>query len=1045
MSQNIFLRATLRQPLRSIFLIALLGLIAFAFTGKTVEYLIVQRETARLGSYYRSIGSLQLTDNSQNWDVTGGADLIKTSAYLAYQDRRRMSSGVMAGLYNSDYDGSNSENSGPNADLFKGITTNNFWFYGRLQTRKEIRPTFGVDPNMAGYALTFDVDEVVSGYPERVQPGQPLTLLFLIEDHEDALPVIEALQEGQRYFIRGWFDLYFTPNPSWENADSNLQIRSLDGDGLWYLPLEGNATVDWSDPALSAAKNELDIAEQNQHALSILTSADMSAMPDTQPSSHLYYLLDGRWLNHEDDLQGRKAIVIQTDFAQRRGLRIGDSITMNLRGLKQPGIHAGYITGDEDRQNWRSYPTQPETFEIVGIFSANVGLDPNLAFIPGSTMPIACESQQGGLDYPRYSFVLRSSQDQDAFIQENQDQLAALGLRLNFVENNGLNFWAGVTPLRRSASAGVEIYGLALLLVLVALIFLYLHQLRRDYAILRALGVPRVEANRQVLFPMMLFGGIGVLAGGLAAWEYALQKAAQSLTSLPTPEGLMPSASLNPAYLAGLVAIILILLSLITWAGTQWVARRPVLELLQGEAGQKAPKNKPVSQTGPAVVAARPELAHSGGPGRAASLPGVSVSSNSTARHAARVNRPAWAALAGYAGRRIRRSGLRSALSLAVAAGLVFVLGWMQWTIEKNRAEVNRLYDTTVVEADILQKNAGVGFAQGYGLVSQDTVEKVLRSGYVQSAYLVAASTRIYTNETSGEAEPAVEAVIGINQAERYFSGTLQGAVVRYAPGWDAGLFSRSWTLEDIGKQAVPAVFPRSTLEQLGLELGDTLTLMDDRKQVNAYIVAGQYSGGAIGYANSPIVLPLSALLAMDGDRLFYQVARFQLDPAKNRQLNSFRAAVAQILAGQDAGALPLRLFIWGEELRTVVAPLEKNLTLLSVLYPTSLAISILIGAGLCLLLLLQTSREAAILRMLGVTRTRVRVLLSGEQTLLSLLGIVLGLGLFVALRQNIGTALAGPALLTAGLYLLGALLGSLVGATLVSNRKPLDLLQVKE
>jgi uncharacterized membrane protein (UPF0182 family) len=54
---NIFLKSSLRQPIFTIFLIILLGLISFAFMGKAVEYLVVQRETNRLGGYYRAIGS----------------------------------------------------------------------------------------------------------------------------------------------------------------------------------------------------------------------------------------------------------------------------------------------------------------------------------------------------------------------------------------------------------------------------------------------------------------------------------------------------------------------------------------------------------------------------------------------------------------------------------------------------------------------------------------------------------------------------------------------------------------------------------------------------------------------------------------------------------------------------------------------------------------------------------------------------------------------------------------------------------------------------
>ena len=89
-----------------------------------------------------------------------------------------------------------------------------------------------------------------------------------------------------------------------------------------------------------------------------------------------------------------------------------------------------------------------------------------------------------------------------------------------------------------------------------------------------------------------------------------------------------------------------------------------------------------------------------------------------------------------------------------------------------------------------------------------------------------------------------------------------------------------------------------------------------------------------------------------------------------------------------------LNFVIWDEELRIVVAQLDKNLSLLQVLYPVVIGVSVLIGAGLCFLLLLQATREAAILRVLGTTRTAVRLALIIEPLVLSILGVLLGLGI---------------------------------------------------
>jgi ABC-type antimicrobial peptide transport system permease subunit len=171
-------------------------------------------------------------------------------------------------------------------------------------------------------------------------------------------------------------------------------------------------------------------------------------------------------------------------------------------------------------------------------------------------------------------------------------------------------------------------------------------------------------------------------------------------------------------------------------------------------------------------------------------------------------------------------------------------------------------------------------------------------------------------------------------------------------------------------------------------------------------------------------------------------VAHFSLDPKRHRELPQFRADMEKVM--QDLGG-KLNFVIWDEELRIVVAQLDKNLSLLKVLYPVVIGVSVLIGAGLCFLLLLQATREAAILRVLGTTRRAVRLALILEPLVLSILGVLLGLGISRLLWMSSDLVSAVPLLISAGLYLAGVLAGSVTGAISVTNKKPIELLQVKE
>jgi len=88
----------------------------------------------------------------------------------------------------------------------------------------------------------------------------------------------------------------------------------------------------------------------------------------------------------------------------------------------------------------------------------------------------------------------------------------------------------------------------------------------------------------------------------------------------------------------------------------------------------------------------------------------------------------------------------------------------------------------------------------------------------------------------------------------------------------------------------------------------------------------------------------------------------------------------------------------------------------------------------------LQNIKNAAILRTTGTSRTKTAAMLFVEQLLICIVGLILGLFalLFIGLS-------AQQMLVLAVLYMLGVVLGSIVGAVVVTSKAPLDLLQVRE
>ena len=160
-------------------------------------------------------------------------------------------------------------------------------------------------------------------------------------------------------------------------------------------------------------------------------------------------------------------------------------------------------------------------------------------------------------------------------------------------------------------------------------------------------------------------------------------------------------------------------------------------------------------------------------------------------------------------------------------------------------------------------------------------------------------------------------------------------------------LFAEPRAIEEIRKDGLPALFPASLLEQLQLKVGETVQITDPIQQYLSPVsslgstregelplfIPAKFPGKILPV--NPILIPLSALESMDGSQTRFTVAHFSLDPKRNRELPQFRADMEKVMQGWDG---ELSFMIWDEELRIVVAQLDKNMSLLKVLYPVVMA-----------------------------------------------------------------------------------------------------------
>lgn len=605
MKQRVFLKSTLRQPVRTIFLLLLIGVIAFAFATRTGEYLLIRQEVAEAGSYYRSIGTLEAL--REDVDYHAVTEYLEENDKVGVVNRVRRTSGLLLeGVYNADVNGYNypfyidtagipdyreggystPETAGdipffcPYDVLFYGTYT-----YGARMGWGEEEPY---------YYCNFTVDEVLIGHPEHVSQGKKIVVTV----SSGLVPENQMPQVGERYLIRATYNgvdertldmftrdsfLYFTLNPLWR-------------DGPMFL--EAPTDLDLEQPQYERMREELQMVRDNQRAIQVIGMEDLSAYPEVQTRG--IYLTDGRWFTAEDNASGQPMCVLHRVLAQSLDLEVGDTLTLELRNIGNWNGYAGDEEWSMEIDDYLNPATEMVEFQIVGLLELSYGVALyqsdhtlwnyfTLNGIPDNfAYTYANEDTISGS-----SFVLTSPEEEDAFLMETQEDLRALGVRAVFYETGWDNFKTSAEAMTGAALGNVLIFGVVLLACLLLASFLYFRFRRRDVAISRALGLPAGKCVGSAALPLILVGGIGTVVGCALAWAYvdatagSLLAPLTELSSGESGEAAAAVATLPILWLVLLMAGLVVLLAVLVLIFSAVTARKSPLALLQGGSNRK--------------------------------------------------------------------------------------------------------------------------------------------------------------------------------------------------------------------------------------------------------------------------------------------------------------------------------------------------------------------------------------------------------------------------------------------------------------------------
>ena len=842
---------------------------------------------------------------------------------------------------------------------------------------------------------SVNVGRTVSQFSEAVAHGNYMWL-------ED----LEKLQPGRRYVFVAHGNAY---RYDWNWGAMLLADDSIEGWWPYYTDITDLPEDYLESEEFAPLRKLMEVTDADTHTFDVVYTDDMSAIRRVQQNRLL--CLEGRMIGAED--AGSPVCCVSSAYAEEYGVGLGDTVTLFLgdRLFEQYSI-LGAVACSEERyaENFTEY----RDFTIVGIWedmddNAFVPRDlywsynNNTIFVPLSFLPETADTENHLFQPGEVSFLVEDSADIIPFINESLPLVKELGVTFQFNDGG----WSQYEPQLRTAQTlaltKLLIFSVAALLSVLLTVYLFVARRKQDYAIQRALGASKKLAFNSLFLPLMTLGLIAILLGGLFGAYRARIDAAITLEAF-SAMGTETDPSLPlPVLLLGLV-LLLCVLAASTASELGHLSTIPPLALLRGDAVRKTRRPEPQPEdSGPVAYRDLP-------------VPEVHPGKTGALRHVCR-----------YVFRHARRAMVKSLLAILLAALLAAAIGEMTAL----RQHYRELYQSIEVKARF------------YSGLPYSKTKKLEECGYLANPY--------YESVVGG-----VE--VELDGCEFVFTNSLRTVQypITFLEGYDAA------TVMD-QKEKI-CILPRPFMEKLGLELGDRVLLNEQSAmetfRTNYYAQTGikEYDDTVIRpmvEKARPKAVIVGVIETKELDETVY-LPMCMVDQPAYSFAHATAMSYAEYTLTDYHSAFAFRDFVKDFLAQVNTEPffdmdtseadqVYKIYRLLETLYPLTAAVALILGAVLPGLIILQCAQEAGLLRALGTTRRRTRSMLTLEQALLCLLGLLLaGAGVCALHRPDLGV-LIEPFGQYLGGHLLACILGSLFFAVKVTRKNVLELLQEKE
>ncbi len=346
--------------------------------------------------------------------------------------------------------------------------------------------------------------------------------------------------------------------------------------GWWpYVTDVTDLPEGWLETEEFAPLRELiQVTNDDLHTLDVVYGDDMATI--RRVAEGRMVCDEGRLLGPED--AGMPVCVVNTEFLNAWGLKVGDTLTLDLGNyLCEQYAPLGAVASTRGRH---STAFSRQEFTIVGAWrDLNEGKHStrdlywcygvNTVFVPLSYLP-DCVNRDTYQPKPgEVSFVVGNAEEILPFAEECLPQVDAQGRLYTFSDGGWLQIADEMIQAKNLAMVKLLIFAAAALFALILTVWLFIGRKKREYGILRALGMGRQEASNRLFIPFLMLGFAAAVLGLIAARIVT----AQQISADHAPAPLL-------LFLLGALGF-LALLAVIACIGLLLIRRRSILELTQ--------------------------------------------------------------------------------------------------------------------------------------------------------------------------------------------------------------------------------------------------------------------------------------------------------------------------------------------------------------------------------------------------------------------------------------------------------------------------------